>query len=163
VALFWFQILPILFLLALAFTIGGVVERAHFRRIEQRERELGDIQRTDVRTLPAGADAELCGLVTGEVVIASDYFKTFVANFRKMIGGNLRTYESLMDRARREALLRMLDEARQKGANYVANVRFASSNIGSGSNTKRRRFAAMVEMYAYGTAYQLADVGRGAA
>lgn len=161
--MFWLQILPFLVLLALGFTVGGFVERAHFRRIELREKELAYIQRTDIRTLPAGARAELCGLVTGEVVIASDYFKTFLANFRKMIGGNLRTYETLMERARREALLRMLAEARQKGANHVANVRFASCNIGSGSNTKRRKLAAMVEMYAYGTAYRIADAERGEA
>ena len=134
---FWLQVVPFVVLIGLGFTIGGFVERAHFRRLERRERELAGITVTDLRGIPLRTKAELCGMVTGEVVIASDYFKTFAANIRKMIGGDLRTYETLMERARREALVRMLESARQLGANHVANVRFASSNIGSGTMSKR--------------------------
>ncbi len=155
------QVVPFVVLIGLGFTVGGFVERAHFRRLEQRERELADITVTDLRGIPLRTKAELCGMVTGEVVIASDYFKTFVATIKKMIGGDLRTYETLMERARREALVRMLESARQLGANHVANVRFASSNISSGMTGRRNRRAAMVEMYAYGTALRLTDVGRG--
>lgn len=158
---FWLQVVPFIVLIGLGFTIGGFVERAHFRKLEQRERELADITVTDLRGIPLRTKAELCGMVTGEVVIASDYFKTFAANIKKMIGGDLRTYETLMERARREALVRMLESARQLGANHVANVRFASSNIGSGATGRRRGRAAMVEMYAYGTALRLTDDGRG--
>ena len=57
-----------------------------------------------------------------------------------------------MERARREALLRMVESAKGMGANAVANVRFETSNIG---NMRRKRAAAMVEMYAYGTAIHL--------
>ena len=89
-----------------------------------------------------------------EVVIASDYFKTFAASLRKLVGGELRTYESLMERARREALLRMLESARRLGANCVLNVRFSTSNIGT---ARRRQAAAMVEVYAYGTALHLSN------
>ncbi|MCH8147637.1 MAG: heavy metal-binding domain-containing protein [Planctomycetes bacterium] len=155
------QVVPFVVLIGLGFTVGGFVERAHFRRLERRERELADITVTDLRGIPLRTKAELCGMVTGEVVIASDYFKTFVATIKKMIGGDLRTYETLMERARREALVRMLESARQLGANHVANVRFASSNISSGMTGRRNRRAAMVEMYAYGTALRLTDVGRG--
>jgi uncharacterized protein YbjQ (UPF0145 family) len=162
VAPLWFQVLPFLLFLALGFAVGGFVERAHFRRLEQRERELADIQCTDTRALPTGARAEVCGLVTGEVVIASDYFKTFAAAIRRTIGGNLRAYETLMERARREALVRMLSDAQSRGANFVANIRLASSNIGSGGMSgSRRRGAAMVEIYAYGTAYRIANAERG--
>ena len=57
-----------------------------------------------------------------------------------------------MERARREAVLRMMESAQRLGANQVVNVRMASSDIGSG---KRRRPAAMVEMYACGTALKV--------
>ncbi len=159
---FWLQVVPFVVLIVLGFTVGGFVERAHFRKLERRERELADITVTDLRGIPLRTKAELCGMVTGEVVIASDYFKTFAANLKKMIGGDLRTYETLMERARREALVRMLESARQLGANHVANVRFASSNISSGATGRRNNRAAMVEMYAYGTALRLTDDGRGA-
>lgn len=146
---FFIQVLPVVVLLILGFSIGTVVERAHFKRLAAREAALGDMLVTNLRRPPVGVDVRTFGLVVGEVVIASDYFKTFTAALRKLIGGELHTFESLMVRARREALLRMLESAKSMGANTVANVRFATSNIGS---VGRKRAAAMVEMYAYGTA-----------
>lgn len=138
-----------LVLLTLGFTCGTLVERAHFRRLERREARVRDMFVTDTKAPPIGRAVQNCGLVTGEVVIASDYFKSFAAALRKLVGGELRTFESLMDRARREALLRMLESAKGMGADAVVNVRFATSNIGS---MRGKRRAAMVEMYAYGTA-----------
>ena len=158
---FWLQVAPIAVFLVFGFTIGGIVERRHFRRLRRREDQLGDIMVTDVKTLPAGCAARPFGLVSGQVVIASDYFKTFAAGLRKLIGGDLRTYETLMERARREALVRMVESARQMGANRVLNVRFATSNIGSGTAQRRRRGAAMVEMYAYGTAVYVPPDSKG--
>ena len=146
---FWIQVGPVIVLLILGFSVGTLVERAHLKRLQARETALSRMLVTDLRKLPPGCAATPCGLVTGEVVIASDYFKTFAAAIRKIVGGELRTFESLMVRARREALLRMMESARRMGANAVVNVRYSTSNIGS---MRRRRAAAMVEMYAYGTA-----------
>jgi uncharacterized protein YbjQ (UPF0145 family) len=146
---FLFQFLPVLVLLILGYTIGSLAERRHLKRLTMREKRLKHIMVTDVRSLPSGCAPQPCGLVDGEVVIASDYFKTFAANLKKMIGGELRTYETLMERARREALLRVKEAAERIGANHIVNVRFATSNIGASG---RRKMAAMVEMYAYGTA-----------
>ena len=144
----------VLVFLALGFTCGTLVERAHFRRLQRREAKVRDMLVTDTKTLPIDRVAQNCGMVTGEVVIASDYFKSFAAALRKLVGGELRTFESLMDRARREALLRMLESAKGMGANAVINVRFATSNIGS---MRSKRSAAMVEMYAYGTALKTSE------
>ena len=154
---FWIQFLPIVVLLIFGFSVGSLVERAHFKRLAAREAALADMLVTDLKTLPAGCDAGVFGLVTGEVVIASDYFKSFAARLRKLIGGELRTFESLMLRARREALVRMLESARRMGADAVVNVRFSTSNIGS---MRGKRQAAMVEMYAYGTAILVKGPGR---
>ncbi len=149
---FVFQLLPVVVLLVLGFSVGTLVERAHFRRLAAREAALGDMLVTDLRSLPPGVEGVCCGLVTGEVVIASDYFKTFAASLRKLIGGELHTFESLMVRARREVTLRVLESARRMGADCVINVRFSTSNIGS---MRSKRAAAMVEMYACGTAIRL--------
>lgn len=147
--IFWIQILPILLLLLLGLAVGTLVERMHFRSLARREAALSYVVVTNTKAIPAGSTRESCGLVVGEVVIAADYFKTFLARFRKMVGGNVRTYETLMERARREAILRMQESAVSMGANRVINVRLASSDIGG---MRRRRRAAMVEIYAYGTA-----------
>jgi len=146
---FLFQFLPVLVLLILGYTVGSLAERRHLKRLAVREDRLKYIMVTDIRSLPPGCVSQPCGLVDGEVVVASDYFKTFAANLKKMIGGELRTYETLMERARREALIRVKEAAERMGANHVVNVRFATSNIGASG---RRKMAAMVEMYAYGTA-----------
>ena len=148
------QIGPIVILLILGFSIGSLVERAHFKRLAEREAQLSHILVTNLRTLPSGCVATSFGLVTGEVVIASDYFKTFAASLRKLVGGELRMFESLMERARREAVVRLKEEAERMGATHVSNVRFETSNIGT---MRRRRQAAMVEMYAYGTAVCVPD------
>lgn len=147
--IFWIQILPVAFLLLLGLAVGTLVERMHFRSLARREAALSYVVVTNTKAIPAGSTRESCGLVVGEVVIAADYFKTFLARFRKMVGGNVRTYETLMERARREAILRMQESAVSMGANRVINVRLASSDIGG---MRRRRRAAMVEIYAYGTA-----------
>jgi uncharacterized protein YbjQ (UPF0145 family) len=87
-------------------------------------------------------------MVSGSVVVATDYFKTFVAGLKKLIGGEIKSYERLMERARREALCRMMRAAHEKGAVAVINVRLETSNIGA----VRRNPAPMVEVIAYGTA-----------
>jgi len=146
---FWLQILPILVLLLLGFTVGGFVERAHFKRLDEREVALRYMLVTDLKNPPQGLSARSCGLVVGEVVIGSDYFKTVAAKLKSLFGGELRTFQTLLTRARREALLRMMECAKQMGANGVINVRFESSNIGA---MRGKKASAMVEMYAYGTA-----------
>ena len=88
-------------------------------------------------------------LVMGEAVIATDYFKSFAAQLRNIVGGRVRAYETLMSRARREAGLRMLEKARKFGATEVYNVRYETSNIRSGG---RRSPAVSVEVFAFGTA-----------
>ncbi len=51
----------------------------------------------------------------GSVVIATDYFKVFAAGLRNLFGGEMKTYRTLMGRARREAIVRMLEQAQELG------------------------------------------------
>ncbi len=149
---FWIQIISFGVLMLFGIFVGGFVERRHFKRLAEKEALLADIVVTNLKAIPKGCVPHQCHLVMGDVTIASDYFKTFVAGIRKLVGGELRTYETLMERARRESLVRMLEQARLLGANAVLNVRFGSSSISSGRGRNR---AAMVEMCAYGTAVSI--------
>ena len=92
-------------------------------------------------------------LVTGSVVVSLDYFKRFIAGLRALIGGRIKTYEPLLDRARREALLRMKEEARDRGFDAIINVRLHTSRLansrGNGEGT------AGVEVLAFGTGLSL--------
>ena len=146
-----------LFFILLGWAAGRTAERLHFRSLARREDALAHMLITDVKSFPPGADpARHATMVMSDVVIASDYLKTFLAALRKIVGGELHSYESLMDRARREALLRMMERAHGMGYDAICNVRFNWADIGGGST---RRRAAMVELMATGTAYRRATGG----
>ncbi|HYN26826.1 MAG TPA: heavy metal-binding domain-containing protein [Burkholderiales bacterium] len=136
-----------LVLLATGYTVGRIAERRHYRSILAREKEMANVMVFTNRFPPLTQQASQA-LVTGSVVISEDYFKRVVSGLQSLLGGRLRAYESLLDRARREAVLRMKQEARDKGARMIINVKFQTFSI-PGRNPKS--FGA-VEVMAYGTA-----------
>lgn len=145
------NVVPV-FLILLALITGRLAEKKHFRSIERRERELSGMLVSDIKTFPDGPDPRKGGdMVIGEVVIATDYLKSLLAGLRKIMGGELRSYLSLMTRARREAVLRMMEEARKKGYNAVCNMRIEFADIG-GIVAKGTITVAVI---ASGTAYSI--------
>lgn len=139
------QLVPLV-LVVLGLVTGKYIEMRHLRNLAVRESALRDLSRCNLRTLPAGLKAEESFLVTGSAVIATDYFKVFAAGLRGLFGGEMKTYRSLMTRARREAVVRMLEEAKANGAGSVWNIRFETSTI------QGKRRPGGVEVLAYGTA-----------
>ncbi len=138
-------------LIVLGLVVGNIAQGLHLRSLDRRERELGDIIVTDVRGYLGGAVGSKCAaLVTAEVVIANDYLKSFLASLRKIVGGELRSYRSLMDRARREALVKLLTNARGLGHNALCNVRYETADIGG---MARKGGAATVAVAVSATAY----------
>jgi uncharacterized protein YbjQ (UPF0145 family) len=141
-----------LFFIGLGFFVGGAIERSHFRGLDRREGEHAGFLITQLKSYPgAVAGPSPPTMLCGEAVISSDYLKTWLASIRKIFGGEMRSYQSLLVRARREALLRIIEEARRLGYNAVCNVRYASTDIGGGA--KRRNRAVMVTILASATAY----------
>jgi uncharacterized protein YbjQ (UPF0145 family) len=143
-------------LLALGFTAGTIAEKRHYGSIERRERA---VVRLPVATFPQGAEPPLTQrvkkvrFVSGSAVISTDYFKRFLAGLRMIIGGRLTSYESLLDRARREAVLRMKYQA--GGAAMILGMRIETATIGDSS---RKSGTCMVEAFAYGTAVWMDEV-----
>lgn len=135
-------------LLLCGYIFGRRAERKHYKSIFQREDELRHVVVTTER-MP---EPELMGynfnLVSGSVVISVDYFKVVAAGLRTLVGGRIRSYESLLDRARREALLRMQAQASEQGAEMVINTKFDTSRV-SGNAGKG---IGSMEVLAYGTA-----------
>lgn len=142
------QILFVVLLLILAFFTGSIAERRHYKSIIRREDALGDLVVVVAKTLPPIEPAPATTLVRGSVVVSVDYFKRFLARLRMIFGGRIHTYESLLDRARREAILRMQEQARELGASMIFNMRFETSSISKG----RKNAVGTVEVLAYGTA-----------
>ena len=150
---FWietFNLWLLLALLLLGYGAGRWLEKRHYRSIREREQALRHVVALNTRYVPEGVAATGAVLVSGGVVISSDYFKTFVAGFRAFFGGRFRGYETLLERARREALLRLKAEALAAGATLVIGVRFQSTTI-AGSSTPS------VEVLAFGTALKTAS------
>lgn len=136
-------------LLLVGLVFGRAAEQRHFRDLERREAEFADVLVFNERTPPQHPFRE-AALVVGSVVVAEDYFKRMAAALKSLVGGRLTAYESLMDRGRREAILRMKAEARARGARVVLNVRFETASLAEASAGARPMFSA--EFIAYGTA-----------
>lgn len=135
-------------LMTLGYVFGRIAEKRHFKSIIQREQDYQDLLTFSERLPPPGMTAMQAELVGGSVVISVDYFKRVVAGLRSIVGGRIKTYETLLERARREAILRMKESASEKGAQMIINVKLETASISKG----RKQQIGSVEVYAYGTA-----------
>lgn len=138
-------------LLFLGFVFGTINETNHLNNLRQREKRLLKMSlRRDSRqrTLPLNPTDEVA-LVMGSVVIASDYFKNFVSQLKSFFGGRLTAHESLMDRARREAIIRMKEHAFKLGAQEIVGVHLETSALDKSG----------IEILAYGTAIKRKTLG----
>ena len=134
---------------------GHLSETKHERSLAAREEALKDIETTDLRNPPGFAGAEgPCSLVSGEAVVASDTFKTWVFGLKNIVGGESKTFTRLFDRARREALLRMKERARELGCDAVCNVRFDSADIGGNATSGAKKNLNMAVALVSGTAWR---------
>jgi uncharacterized protein YbjQ (UPF0145 family) len=142
-----------LFILIFAYFVGSFIEKKHFRQIRKREDALQGFPVTTFASLPANWKVGRAQMVTGNVVVSLDYFKRIIAGLRSLIGGRIKTYEPLLDRARREALLRMTENAKKNGYDAVINVRLETSRLANSRGNGNG--IAGVEMLAFGTAITL--------
>ncbi len=140
-------------LLVFAYFVGSMIERRHFARIRQREADLRGFPLTTFERLPRQWQVSEAALVTGSIVVSLDYFKRVIAGLRAIIGGRVKTYEPLLERARREALVRMAEDARRLGYDAVINVRLETSRLANAAGNGQG--IAGVEMLAFGTAIKL--------
>ena len=147
IALFMYVILPLILLITTWGTQRAII-RSRRKMLSEKEAYYRErIPLTNLKQFPARSSAPT--LVTGSAVIADNYFISFIAGFKHLFGGEIRGYTGMCSDARRLALVRMLQEAEQIGANAVCNVRFETSTINSG---EARRKSGGVELIAYGTA-----------
>jgi uncharacterized protein YbjQ (UPF0145 family) len=82
------------------------------------------------------------GLVRGNTIRARHIGKDIMAGLRNVVGGEIAEYTKLFAQAREQALDRMVDEARDLGANAILEIRFSTSMV----------MSAAAELLVYGTA-----------
>ena len=89
-----------------------------------------------------GKELETLSLVKGSTIQSKNMGKDIAQAFKSMVGGELKSYNEMMNEARALATKRMVEEAEALGADAVINVRYASSSVMQGA----------AEVIAYGTA-----------
>ena len=134
-------------LIVLGYFFGRRAEKKHYQSIFKREKQWLELPTTSNKNV-FSKDREFSHshLATGNVVISVDYFKRILAALRNIFGGNVQSYETLVDRARREAVLRMKESC--PDADQIINLRLETSSIFKG----KRKQVGSVEVLAYGTA-----------
>jgi uncharacterized protein YbjQ (UPF0145 family) len=137
-------------LVTVGYVFGRRIEARHFASLRARERASLDLPVLTMRHVDPSWTVEDASLVTGIAVVSIDYFKYVAASLRNFFGGRVSAYESLLDRARREAVLRMKDAAAARGATVILNARLEISSV-SGLDAGQRG-ARSAEVLAYGTA-----------
>jgi len=89
------------------------------------------------------------GQCFGVVVRSRGIGGNIVAGLRSIVGGEIHEYTQLLEQARRQAVDRLVVNAKAMGADAVVMMRFDSSEIGQ----------TMSEIVAYGTAVRLEPEG----
>ena len=138
--------IPIL-LIALGRVVGSRIERDHYHSIVEREARLGGQPALSTKQSDSARPIRSASLAIGSVVVSVDHFKRFLSGFRMIFGGEVRSYSSLIDRARREAVLRMKES--HPDADAYLNTRLETSTI---SSTSENEGIGTIEVLAYGTA-----------
>ena len=90
----------------------------------------------------SGKELETITLVKGSTIQSKHLGKDITQSFKTLVGGELKSYNEMMNEARALATKRMVEEAEELKADAIVNVRYASSAIMQGA----------AEVIVYGTA-----------
>ena len=95
----------------------------------------------------SGKELEMLSLVKGSTIQSKHVGKDIMQSFKTLVGGELKSYNEMMNEARAIATKRMVAEAETLGADAIVNIRYASSAIMQGA----------AEVIAYGTAVKFVN------
>lgn len=146
----------VLFLISLALVFGTMAERRHFRSLSDRESTFEDFLITQVKHFPNATLSVVPApqIFVAETVIATDYLKSFLGHLRGIFGGEMRSYGTLLERARRETVLRIVEQARAQNYNAICNLRLETADVGGNTGSIKKKGAIMVAILGSATAYQ---------
>jgi len=137
------DLIIIMIALLVTYITGTISERRHLGRLKTSEEALLSSPFVTDSFTAKNADIERTEFISAGCVIAADRFKNFLAGLRNIFGGSVSSYESLTERARRQAIVTMREQA--KDADMVVKARIQLCELGKGR----------VEAIAYGTAIYL--------
>lgn len=89
-----------------------------------------------------GVNYEVLGVVTGSTIQSKNVFSDIGQSLKNIVGGELKAYTQMMEKARKMSTDRMIAQAEAMQADAVIGVRYATSAI----------MAQAAEVLVYGTA-----------
>lgn len=89
-----------------------------------------------------GISYQLLGVVTGSTIQSKNMFSDLGQGLKGIVGGELRAYTDMMEKARKKATDRMVAQAQAMGADAVIGTRYTTSSV----------MAQAAEVLVYGTA-----------
>ncbi len=135
-------------LLIICYFTGRSREKKHYKSIREREEKLYKQPNINFsKNVNVSKPVKNAKLVSASVVIGCDYFKVFLASLRNIFGGNVSAYESVLDRGRREAILRIRESAYRMNADLVMNIKIETVMLSEQTMSQ-------VCITAYGTAVE---------
>lgn len=135
-------------LLIICYFTGRTREKKHYKSIREREVKLYKQPHINFsKNVNISQPVKNAQLVSASVVIGCDYFKVFLASLRNIFGGNVSAYESVLDRGRREAILRIRESAYRMNADLVMNIKIETVMLSEQTMSQ-------VCITAYGTAVE---------
>jgi uncharacterized protein YbjQ (UPF0145 family) len=106
---------------------------------------MDDVIVVTTNDVPGYEVVEVYGEVFGLIVRARNAFSNMGAGLRTVFGGEAKGYTTLLSDSRNQAVDRLRDAARERGANAVLGMRFDCNEIAN----------LMSEVAAYGTAARI--------
>ena len=89
-----------------------------------------------------GKEYMVLGIVSGSTIQSKNMFSDLGQGLKGIVGGELKAYTDMMDKAREKATQRMVKQAEDMNADAVIGIRYATSAI----------MAQAAEVLVYGTA-----------
>ena len=136
-----FDLIYFIILVGLGYFIGTQIEKKHYASLKQREALYLQLPTVTGKNALEDRPIEKACLVSGSAAVSTDYFKTLLSGLRNFFGGEISAHETILDRARREAIVRLKEKA--AGADIILNLRIETSTVSQMGGA---------EVLAYGTA-----------
>ena len=93
-------------------------------------------------TVPGKTVVEVLGVAKGNTIRARHIGKDILAGLKTLVGGEIEEYTKLIAEAREQAIDRMVERAKEMGANAIVGMRITTSVVLHNTS----------EILAYGTA-----------
>lgn len=92
-----------------------------------------------------GVNYQELGIVSGSTIRSKNMFSDIGQSLKNIVGGELKSYTQMMEKAREQATERMVAQAEAMQADAIIGVRYATSAI----------MAQAAEVLVYGTAIRI--------